>query len=138
MKHNMNFMKKIDREIEARKTAREILGVQENCGSDELKRAYRRAASKHHPDHNQSSPEADKKFKLIKCAYDLLAFNKPCSEILEQLERPRAGDKDSRYNLDNSWGRFLWWRDKFYGTPEEAKPEQNGERKKSERPNSCI
>ncbi|AQQ09678.1 Heat shock protein J [Sedimentisphaera cyanobacteriorum] len=138
MKHNMDFMKDIDLETEARKAAREILGVKEDSSSEQLKKAYRQAACKHHPDHNQSSSDSDKQFRLIKCAYDLLAFNKQCSEIFEQIDRPKSDDKNCKYNLDNSWGRFLWWRDKFYGSPEQHKHEEKGKKKKSDRPNSCI
>ena len=135
MKHDMNFMDKINRDLEARKAACRILEVKENADKQQLKKAYHRAASKYHPDHNGSTPEANKKFKLIKCAYELLAFNEPCDEILEEINSWPGVPKDSKYNIDNSWGRFLWWRDRFYGLPND---EAGDDKKKQDKRNSCI
>ena len=51
----------------------EILGVQKNCSEAELKKAYRRAAQKHHPDRNPDNPEALENFKECKEAYEVLS-----------------------------------------------------------------
>lgn len=135
MKHDMNFMEKMNRDLEARKAACRILEVEENADAEQLKKAYRRAAIKYHPDHNGSSPDANKKFTLIKCAYELAAFNKPCDEILEEINSWSGIPEDSKYNLDNSWGRFLWWRDRFYGSPDDESQETKNKQNKR---NSCI
>ena len=135
MKHDMNFMDKINRKIEARKAACRILDVDENADADQLKKAYRHAALKYHPDHNDGTSDANKKFALIKCAYELLAFDKPCEDILAEVNSWPGVPTDSQFNLDNSWGRFLWWRDKFYGSPEEQPQEA---KKKTNKRNSCI
>jgi|GEM_PF-262606 len=135
MKHDMNFMEKINRDIEARKAACRILEVEENADAEQLKKAYRLVAVKYHPDHNDSSSEANKKFTLIKCAYELLAFDKPCDEIMEEINSWPGVPNDSKYNLDNSWGRFLWWRDRFYGSPDD---DTGGDKKKRNERNSCI
>ncbi|MBN2514087.1 MAG: J domain-containing protein [Sedimentisphaerales bacterium] len=135
MKHDPDFMDKINRDIAARKAACRILEVEENADPQQLKKAYRQAALKHHPDHNDSSSEANKKFTLIKCAYELLALDKPCDEILEEINSWPGIPKDSKYNLDSSWGRFLWWRDKFYGSSEEDTKRTTKTHKKR---NSCI
>ena len=50
----------------------EILGVAKNAGPDELKRAYRVKARKHHPDVDKSSG-AEEKFKEINEAYQVLS-----------------------------------------------------------------
>jgi len=50
----------------------EILGVSKTASADELKKAYRKLAMQYHPDKNQGSAEAEKKFKEINAAYDIL------------------------------------------------------------------
>ena len=50
----------------------EVLGVSKNCSEAELKKAYRRAAQKHHPDRNQDNEGAEDKFKECKEAYEIL------------------------------------------------------------------
>lgn len=50
----------------------EILGVSKNATQDEIKKAYRKAALKWHPDRNKS-PEATEKFKELGMAYETLS-----------------------------------------------------------------
>ncbi len=50
----------------------EVLGVSKSASGDELKRAYRKLAMKHHPDRNPSEKSAEQKFKEISEAYDIL------------------------------------------------------------------
>jgi len=76
--------------------------------------AYRRAAMKYHPDHNRDDPEANQKFTLVKCAYELLANNRPCDKLLDEIASWSSAAEDEKYNLDNLWGHFLWWREKFF------------------------
>jgi molecular chaperone DnaJ len=51
----------------------EILGVERTASVDEVKRAYRRMAMKHHPDRNPGNTEAEAKFKECAEAYEVLA-----------------------------------------------------------------
>ncbi len=50
----------------------EVLGVSKSASGDDLKRAYRKLAMKHHPDRNPGDKSAEQKFKEISEAYDIL------------------------------------------------------------------
>src|SRR5438445_4155304 len=50
----------------------EVLGVSKSANGDELKRAYRKLAMKHHPDRNPGDKSAEQKFKEVSEAYDIL------------------------------------------------------------------
>ncbi len=50
----------------------ETLGVSKGADSEELKKAYRKLAMQYHPDRNQGDKEAEKKFKEINEAYEIL------------------------------------------------------------------
>ncbi len=51
----------------------EVLGVKKDAGADEIKKAYRKAAMKYHPDRNPGSKEAEEKFKECGEAYEVLS-----------------------------------------------------------------
>lgn len=57
----------------AKKDFYDILGVQKNATDEELKKAYRKLAMKHHPDRNPGNAESEKKFKEAKEAYEMLS-----------------------------------------------------------------
>ena len=50
----------------------EILGLDRRASQDEVKRAFRRLAHKHHPDVNPDDPSAEARFKEIAEAYSVL------------------------------------------------------------------
>ncbi len=51
----------------------ETLGVAKDASEDDLKKAYRRLAMKHHPDRNDGDKEAEVKFKEAKEAWEVLS-----------------------------------------------------------------
>ena len=51
----------------------DVLGVSKEVDSNSLKSAYRRLAMKYHPDKNPGDSEAEKKFKEISEAYEVLS-----------------------------------------------------------------
>jgi len=51
----------------------EILGLNKDATSEEIKKAYRNLALKYHPDRNSSDSNAEKKFKEINEAYQVLS-----------------------------------------------------------------
>ncbi|HKV38033.1 MAG TPA: molecular chaperone DnaJ [Blastocatellia bacterium] len=50
-----------------------ILGVQPNAEPDEIKKAYRRLARKHHPDVNPGDRKAEERFKQLSEAFEILS-----------------------------------------------------------------
>jgi DnaJ-class molecular chaperone len=50
----------------------ETLGVAPSASQDDIRKAYRKAAKETHPDLNPGKPEAEKRFKEINAAYDII------------------------------------------------------------------
>jgi chaperone protein DnaJ len=50
----------------------ETLGVNKNASADEIKKAYKKMAMKYHPDRNKGDSSAEKKFKEVNEAYQVL------------------------------------------------------------------
>ncbi len=49
-----------------------LLGIDRNASNDEIKKAYRNLAMKYHPDRNQGDAEAERRFKEVNEAYEVL------------------------------------------------------------------
>jgi molecular chaperone DnaJ len=61
----------------------DILGVKKDASTDEIKKTYRRLARKYHPDLNPGDEAAEKKFKEINEAYEVLSDPKKRAEYDE-------------------------------------------------------
>jgi molecular chaperone DnaJ len=55
-----------------KKSYYDILGVQQDVSANEIKKAFRKLAVKYHPDKNPADKTAERRFKEIKEAYDVL------------------------------------------------------------------
>jgi molecular chaperone DnaJ len=51
----------------------EVLGVERSASSEDVRKAYKREALKHHPDRNPGDPAAEAKFKSVNEAYQVLS-----------------------------------------------------------------
>ena len=51
----------------------EVLEVERDCSSAQLKKSYRKLAMKYHPDRNPDNKEAEEKFKIVNEAYQVLS-----------------------------------------------------------------
>lgn len=57
----------------AKKDYYQVLGVPRDASAEDIKKAYRQLALKHHPDRNPGSKEAEERFKEAAEAYSILA-----------------------------------------------------------------
>jgi len=76
----------------AKRDLYEVLGVAKNASDGDIKKAYRRAAQKHHPDRNPDNAEAEEKFKEAKQAY----------EVLSNAQKRAAYDQFGHAGVDSS------------------------------------
>lgn len=80
----------------AEKDYYKILGVNKGATSDEIKKAFRKLAMKHHPDKNQGNKESEKKFKELNEAY----------EVLKDDQKRAAYDRYGSAGVNNGAGGF--------------------------------
>lgn len=121
----------------------DVLGVPRNASADDIARAYRAKARKHHPDMHSGSPEQDKHaalFKQVQAAYAVLSDphkkaqydvrgyagtgprpserpkEKPKPKTKEDFERERAKQKYERDFRSEKESDFSHIKCSFFGT----------------------
>jgi len=109
-----NFQGEVREHLRLENLARKILGVAEGASPAEIKKAYWLLAMKHHPDKNPGDRESERQFQNIRAAYDFLTRNSDGRHMSQETEFPLPDSVSEKYNTSNSWGYFLWWRDKFF------------------------
>ncbi|MHB1697213.1 MAG: DnaJ C-terminal domain-containing protein [bacterium] len=87
------------------------LGVNKTASADEIKKAYRKLARKHHPDVNPNDKTAESKFKELQEAYDILKDEKKRKEYDELgtnyfnfKNAGGGGPSQGQYNYNYSGG----------------------------------
>ncbi|XP_051483889.1 dnaJ homolog subfamily B member 8 [Apus apus] len=79
-----------------------ILGLQKSASQDDVKRSYHKLALKWHPDKNPSNKEeAEKKFKAISEAYNVLSDPQKRSLYDSRSHRERRATGDNKSSFDH-------------------------------------
>lgn len=99
---------------ERERKSRIILGVSKTADKAEIRRAFRRASFVHHPDRHGGDSRMSRQFHLACCAYKYLTEGEVC-DALDTWNESRKVPADEKFRLDNSWGYWCWWRDKYFG-----------------------
>ena len=74
------------------------LGITSKATPEEIKKAYKKAASKWHPDRNANNPDAEAKFKAINEANDVL------SDPQKRARYDQFGHAGARGSVPPNWG----------------------------------
>lgn len=97
----------------SRKNLYHILGIDNNASTDEIKKAYKKLAIKHHPDKStpENKKESEEKFKMISEAYNILS-NHDKRRIYDETGRVDDIDEILNYHerqkdMFNIFGNFM-------------------------------
>lgn len=97
----------------------EVLGLKSNASMDDIKKSYRKLAKKYHPDLNPGNKEAERKFKDVSHAFDMIGTEENRAkfdrgETDEQQQRQyedfmnRNRGQKYYYDTQNEGGRYSY------------------------------
>jgi DnaJ-class molecular chaperone len=85
----------------------ETLGVKRDASVDDIRKAYRKLAKKHHPDVNPGNKSAEDRFKAVSSAYEVL------SDPKKRAEYDEFGDAALQGGFDPTRAReYARWQDR--------------------------
>ena len=101
----------------------EVLGVQKSASREEIKKAYRQLAIKHHPDRNPGTQGREEKFKEATEAYEILADDRKRQSYdqygfagLNGMGQPNAQDFSTIFQgFEDIFGDVSGIFDSFFG-----------------------
>ncbi|MFD3157591.1 molecular chaperone DnaJ [Haloimpatiens sp. FM7330] len=117
----------------AKKDYYEVLGIEKGASDEEIKKAFRKAALKYHPDRNPDDKEAEEKFKEVNEAYQVLSDSQKRSQY-DQFGTTDFNGADGGYGgfggFDFSdMGGFSDIFDSFFGGGFSSSRRRNGPQK---------
>lgn len=85
-------------DFDPKKNYYDILGISEDAGEDEIKKAYRKLAMQYHPDRNRDNPWAEDKFKEVNEA----------NEVLSNAQKRQQYDAFRKGGYSAGWFGWFW------------------------------
>ncbi|MCM2349037.1 MAG: J domain-containing protein [Bacteriovoracaceae bacterium] len=96
----------------------QVLGLSKNADQEDIKKSYRKLAKKYHPDLNPGNKEAEKKFKDVSHAFDMIGTSEARAkydrgETDEQQQQQykdfmKRGQRPSYYDTQHEGGRYSY------------------------------
>src|SRR5262249_20241856 len=97
-----------------------LLGIKRSATDEEVKRAYRKAVFRYHPDRNPGDNEAAEKFKQVLDGYEILSDKKKRSvydEVTQPAEDEQSVEEEDAQtesaNFDNSFGQHFQFNHRY-------------------------
>lgn len=87
-----------------------VLEVSKNCNQEDIKKNFRKLAKKYHPDLNPGNKEAEKKFKEVSHAFDMIGTPETRAKFDrgEFEEFTRGPRRPSYYDTQHEGGRYSY------------------------------